>query len=196
MPEQQRGRETYARLLDVAQDAFARQGYDATGVAEICRRAGVSKGAFYHHFAGKQALFIALLNRWLDRIDAQFASVQAASRDVTLNLRLMAEQMQGVLGEASGQLSLFIDFIDQARRDPAVWKAVVSPYRRYRDLFARMIAGDGVDGALGEVDPNLASTVLVSFAVGVLVQSVFDPDGADWGAVVRAGVQMLTRQGE
>lgn len=45
-----------ARVLDAAVDLFARQGYDATSVAEVVTRAGVAKGGFYHHFASKEAL--------------------------------------------------------------------------------------------------------------------------------------------
>ncbi|MGD8474909.1 MAG: helix-turn-helix domain-containing protein, partial [Anaerolineae bacterium] len=69
MSVQQRGEETRTRILDVAQEAFARYGYDATGVAEICRRAGVTKGGFYHHFPSKQDVFLEMLERWLEGMD-------------------------------------------------------------------------------------------------------------------------------
>ncbi len=62
---QQRGEATRARILEAALDQFAAHGYEAASVDEICARAGVSKGAFYHHFESKQALFLALLNDWL-----------------------------------------------------------------------------------------------------------------------------------
>ena len=45
-----------ARVLGAAVDLFARQGYDATSVAEVVTQAGVAKGGFYHHFASKEAL--------------------------------------------------------------------------------------------------------------------------------------------
>jgi AcrR family transcriptional regulator len=51
---------TRAALLDAASDLFARQGFDDTSVAEILDAAGVSKGAMYHHFAGKEELFAAV----------------------------------------------------------------------------------------------------------------------------------------
>ena len=69
---QQRSMETRKRILDAAQSLFSQSGYDATGVAEICRAAGVSKGAFYHHFPSKQAIFLELLDGWLSRLDESF----------------------------------------------------------------------------------------------------------------------------
>lgn len=191
MAIQQRAQETRQRILDGAQAVFAQAGYDAASVSAICREAGVSKGAFYHHFPSKQALFVALLNRWLDELDSQFRNVTAQAGTVSLGLQRLAEQMQSVLEDASGQLALFLEFVEQARRDSEIWSAVVAPYRRYREWFAEMIENDGVEGGLPGVDARLAASVLVSLALGVLVQSLFDPDGADWGEVARAGVEML-----
>jgi AcrR family transcriptional regulator len=192
MARQQRGQETRLRLLEVAQERFSQQGYDATGVAEICRHAGVSKGAFYHHFPSKQDLFIALLDRWLDNLDEQLAALRADAPDALAGLQHMTAAIEPIFAEASGQLPLFLEFLEQARRDPVVWEATIAPYRRYRAYFARLIADGAEEGALRAVDPDLASAVLVSLAVGALLQSLLDPDGADWGEVVRAGVRMLT----
>jgi len=61
---QQRSEETRKHILEAAQRLFSAKGYDATGVAEICQAAGVSKGAFYHHFLTKQAVFLVLLENW------------------------------------------------------------------------------------------------------------------------------------
>ena len=69
---QQRGEETRSHILDVAGELFAQRGYDATSVADICDGAGVTKGAFYHHFESKQAVFLELRDRWLAPLDMQF----------------------------------------------------------------------------------------------------------------------------
>lgn len=196
MAGQQRGEETRLRLLEVAQERFTEQGYDATGVAEICEGAGVSKGAFYHHFPSKQALFLALLDRWLDKLDGQLTLLRAEAPDARAGLAYMTEAIEPVFADASGQLSLFLEFLEQARRDPVIWEATIAPYRRYRAYFARLIAAGAQEGTLPATKPELASAVLVSCAVGALVQSLFDPDGADWGEVVRAGVRMLIPDGE
>jgi len=82
MTTQQRGEETRKRLLDAAQEAFALYGYDGTSVAEICRRTGVTKGAFYHHFPSKQDVFLELLERWLEGVNAQLAALGRCPRNL------------------------------------------------------------------------------------------------------------------
>src|SRR5919106_5745331 len=50
-------------LIDSAQALFFSKGYEATTVADIMERAGVSKGGFYHHFSAKEDLLEALAER-------------------------------------------------------------------------------------------------------------------------------------
>ena len=88
---QHRSEETRQHILEAATHLFASTGYDATGVAEICQVAGVSKGAFYHHFPTKQAVFMALLNLYLNGIESGFSVMRQAERDVPQAMIQMAE---------------------------------------------------------------------------------------------------------
>jgi TetR/AcrR family transcriptional regulator, transcriptional repressor for nem operon len=54
------------RLLDAAIDVIRAQGYSATTVDDLCRAAGVTKGAFFHHFASKDAMAVAAARHWTD----------------------------------------------------------------------------------------------------------------------------------
>jgi len=89
MSPQQRGGETRSRILQAAMECFAQRGYDGTGVAEICRRAEVTKGGFYHHFPSKQAVFLELLNRWLAGLDTQLEAVRAGAESIPEGLLRM-----------------------------------------------------------------------------------------------------------
>jgi TetR/AcrR family transcriptional repressor of nem operon len=52
------------KFLGAALDAIRAQGYAATTVEDICRRAGVSKGSFFHHFKSKDELALAAVAHW------------------------------------------------------------------------------------------------------------------------------------
>ncbi len=71
---------TKRALLDVAEELFTEQGYAATSLDAIVAGAQVTKGALYHHFSGKQALFAAVFERVEQNANR---SVQAALGDST-----------------------------------------------------------------------------------------------------------------
>ncbi|MBN1977692.1 MAG: TetR/AcrR family transcriptional regulator [Anaerolineae bacterium] len=190
MAQQQRAEETRTHILQAGVECFAQNGYDATGVAEICQRAGVTKGGFYHHFPSKQALFLALFEQWLTILDEQLAAFHAEAENVPDGLREMAGMIGQVFEVASGQLPMFLDFWSKAAHDPDVWKEIIAPYRRYQTFFAQMIQ-EGIDeGTLRPVDPKTAAQTLVSLAVGLLLQGTLDPDGADWAQVTKESIDI------
>jgi AcrR family transcriptional regulator len=55
-----RGEATRERLVSAARELFGARGYDATAVEDVLAAAGVARGALYHHFASKSALFDAV----------------------------------------------------------------------------------------------------------------------------------------
>ncbi len=191
MPHQQRSEETRARILQSALECFARSGYDATGVAEICAAARVSKGAFYHHFPSKQAVFLTLLEDWLARLDQQMASLLAGSRSVSDGLLRLTSVIGMVFDSASGSLPMFLEFWRESSHDPQVWQATIAPYRRYQQLFAGVVRQGVEDGSLRPVDPDSAARVIEALALGLILQGVIDPQGANWNEVSRQGMQLL-----
>ncbi|MCR4405677.1 MAG: TetR/AcrR family transcriptional regulator [Anaerolineae bacterium] len=191
MSQQPRAEETRSRILTAAQESFARYGYDATGVAEICRLANVSKGAFYHHFPSKQAVFLELLNRWLAELDTQLETVRASAETVPEGLVRMAGMARLVFQAADGQLPIFLEFWTKAAHDPAVWQAMIAHYRRYQAFFADMIKAGIAEGTILPIEPETTAQVIVSLAVGLVLQGLLDPHGADWGQVAQEGIRMI-----
>jgi AcrR family transcriptional regulator len=188
---QKRSQETHNRIIEAALDLFAREGYDATGVAEICQAAGVSKGAFYHHFPTKHAVFMEILQSWLDLLGTQMLSTWRGSQNVPQALLEMAGIMQQIFEQASGQLPMFLEFWAHASRDPLVWQAVVSPYHRYQEFFQSMIEQGMVEGSLKPGDAGVAGRAVVALAVGLLLQGMLDPHETDWGKVAQQSMQAL-----
>ena len=189
---QKRSEETRRGIMDAAVQLFSRTGYEAAAVNDICETAGVSKGAFYHHFPTKQQLFLAIVDDWLKAVDVQLFSQTGNEGNVPQSLNHMAKMLGFVFEAASGQLPMFLEFMVQASRDQAVWDATIAPYRRYQGLFAGLIEkGQDEGSSRPEVNAQTTSWVLISLAVGILLQGVIDPNMADWNEVTRSGVQMI-----
>src|SRR6202521_901368 len=60
------GIETRERLLRAAVDLYSAKGFAGASVLDVARRAGVTKGAFYHHFESKAHLIVAIHNSFVD----------------------------------------------------------------------------------------------------------------------------------
>ena len=90
------------RLLDAALQTFRTKGYAATTVDDVCAAAGLSKGSFFHHFKGKEALAIAAAEHWNAVTGGLFAEAPyhqlADPRDRVLGyLDLRASLLTGAL---------------------------------------------------------------------------------------------------
>ena len=186
---QHRSEETRARILDAAVRRFAIAGYDAASVDDICAEAGVSKGAFYHHYPSKQAIFLALMQGWLAMIDMGLNAVRKDT--VPETLVQMTNLLPGVFAAAEDRLPMFLEFWLQASRDENIWKAVIAPYHHFQEHFARLVDDGIAEGSLKPTDSHVAAQVIVSLAVGLVLQGVLDPHGADWEKTARESMQIL-----
>lgn len=186
---QQRSEETRTKIIESAIKLFSNRGFNASSVDDICAEAGISKGAFYHHFETKQALFLALLDRWLHSID----NAIEASKDKTApeTFMQMTEAFPYVFETAREGLPMFFEFWLQASRDKKVWEASIAPYRRYHKYFTSLIKKGVEEGSFVEVDPELAARMIVSTAMGLFLQSLLDPKGANWEKVARESTTLL-----
>jgi len=189
--QQQRSEATQAAILEAAAAAFSEQGYDATAVAEICDRAGVSKGAFYHHFSSKQAVFLALIGAWLEELEQALSGFDADDRPVPERLLAMSHAFQGLLTSRPQQLALILEFWTQASRSETMRQAVLSSYHSFLALFIDLISAGVAEGTLAPIDPATGGQVLLSLTSGLFFQGLLDPTGADWGEVAENSIQTV-----
>jgi len=69
------------KILDAAEDLFARRGFAGIGMREVAEVAGLGKSSLFHHFASKAELYAAVVGRILDYLDEQLTAALAAGGD-------------------------------------------------------------------------------------------------------------------
>jgi len=175
--------------MDAAVKLFSTRGFTMASADDICEEAGISKGAFYHHFETKQALFLALLDGWLQTIDSAIEASKDKSAPETF--MQMTEAFPYLFQTAGEGLPMFLEFWLQASRDKTIWEASIASYRRYHKYFTSLIKKGAEEGSFVEVDPDLTSRMIVATAMGLLLQSLLDPKGAKWEKVARESTDLL-----
>ncbi len=188
--QQQRTDETRTRILEAAEKCFAQHGYEGTGVAEICELAQLSKGAVYHHFASKHAIFMELLNRWLSGLDEQLSRLSEQHGLVPEEILSLSGAFTNIIQVASQRFQLFLEFWSRAARDAQTWEVTVQPYRRYRDFVAGLIDRGIREGTLRPNDAQAAARIVLAMAMGLFIQGWIEP-GVDWEQVTRTGIKLL-----
>ncbi|TDC70945.1 TetR/AcrR family transcriptional regulator [Actinomadura sp. GC306] len=78
IPRQERSRQTVERILEAATRVLSERGYDGASTNRIAKAAGLSNGSLYQYFPNKDAIVIAVLDRFADRLaDRLGAEIEA-----------------------------------------------------------------------------------------------------------------------
>ena len=140
-------------LVSVARDLFTERGYAGTSIEEIIQRAGVARGALYHHFPGKEALFRAVYD--------------AVQSDAVSGVMAAALAVPEPWGAVRAGLSAFLD----ACLQPAFRRIVVldSVSVLQQDVWEGGIEHVELPMLRAVLTPLVATAVLPGVAVEALV---------------------------
>lgn len=144
-----------AALIAAAHQLVKQQGYAATSVDDICRAAGVTKGAFFHHFASKEALGVAAAAAWTKRAEPLFTEPPYAALPDPLD-RLLGhiDFRAAMIGGAAADYTCFVGTMVQeahASSEPirAASDASITAYaERLAQDIAAAIEQHGVAGGI------------------------------------------------
>jgi AcrR family transcriptional regulator len=190
---QGRSEETKRKILKTSALCFSNKSYSETSVDEICELANVSKGAFFYHFPTKKMLFLELLDGWLESLNQSMEEIVKSSPDMSDALLKMTGIIKTVTDSSGGKLPLFLQFWSEATHDREIWNATVSYYKKYRKYFSKIIERGVKEGSFKKVDSNVAANVIVSFAIGFLLQELVGSDGENWEKASKEGFEMILK---
>ncbi len=187
--------QTVARILEAATSLFVRHGFHGTSISAIAEATGLTKGALYNHFTGKNDLLLALVkefeSRFLDELIAEvtgtpgtawdqlqrfvsFASEFAAqNRELCLLLTIVSAEFSGAGHH---------EFDSELRR-------LYAKYARFLNRVVETGKSQGVFDA--DLDTLTVAHVIIAFHDGVLLQWQRSRDFLDGPDFVRTFRQLL-----
>ncbi len=151
-----------ARLLRVATDLFAKQGYQATSIDQIVAAAGYTRGALYWHFRGKDDLFLAVYENAVEQMTGTILSrvAAAASPRARIERAIVAVLEESVLHHrvAALQQAYVQEF---GRTSGGRSLALEAQFQTFENELTKLIGAGIKRGELKRVDPALAAVQIV-----------------------------------
>lgn len=176
VPVTPKGHATRAFILQSAAEAFAERGYGDTTLSELIARSGLTKGAFYFHFASKEQLALAVLEE-KQRQWREFVQQQVLARPRAIDqLLALGPAMIRLHREDPGAYSAQRLTRDLARV-PELAGRIRAQTRDWIELVAGIVSQAQRDGDLAvKPDATALATVLVAATDGLKdLSDIVDP---------------------
>jgi AcrR family transcriptional regulator len=167
---------TRERIVEAARDLFFKQGYVATGVAQILKESKANSGSLYYFFPSKEDLLVAVLEKYqalleprvlrpaFDRSDDPIERLFA----VLEGYRLLLEATNFDLGCPIGNLALEV-----SNSQPAARRLIIENFKAWCDAIRRLIE-DAADRLPKDVEaPGLATHVLATMEGSVMLARAY-----------------------
>ena len=193
LPER-RALETRKRILDAANVVFARRGYGGASVDEILAEAGLSKGAFYHHFQSKEALFQVLLADRARQCTERMAESITPGASVAESVHAMLSAGWTFLTADPGWAGIQMEFWVHATRERWAQEAMAESLQQCQSFLSNAIADAQKTGRItSELDPEVAARLMLALNDGIMVQWRIQPDDVDPLELVSPMADMIVR---
>ena len=159
---------TIANILQAAESCFTAKNYNDVTMSEIAEQAEVTKGALYHHFGSKEALYLRMMHSYLEEIEALVVETavhrQAPVRErlwhLTLAFLSLSERKQNLMRLVRRDINKFQDPVRQE---------LVRAYQKALPEKAEVIIREGIrEGEIEAQDARLLAWEYVAVVEVVL----------------------------
>lgn len=137
------------KLLSVAAELFAKQGYRATTLDHVASALSIKKASLYHYMRSKEDLLTGIYDRIFDRIEAEVRPVADESLAIDERLRRMVHAHVSFVCRESAMLAVV--FQEEAELSEANRAVIQTRKREYEQIFERVVEEGQEQGVLRKV---------------------------------------------
>ncbi|MET7993522.1 TetR/AcrR family transcriptional regulator [Amycolatopsis sp. NPDC005232] len=141
-------------IIDQAAALFAKQGYAATGIAEIGQVAGLAKGALYYYIGSKENLLVEIQDRVLRPLLTAARRIATLDEDPVLRLRLLSETLLDIILERLDHIWVYEH--DYRHLRGANRARLLRQRREFERIVLELLTAAMDTGAFRRLDPRLA----------------------------------------
>jgi AcrR family transcriptional regulator len=163
------------RILETAVQVYAQHGFHQTGMRQLCTALGMSAGALYRYFPGKESIIAGLVE--MDREMIQH-NLRSLPPDVSFigTMQHLLEVTMGELQTNEGLLAIWSEISSEATRNPAVAALLSNHYQFIENLISSLVQAALKRGELREgVDPLATARFIMASHDGMMTRRAIDP---------------------
>jgi len=182
---------TRDRILHAALSVFARKGYHRAVVDDIVRASRTSKGAVYHHFPNKEALFLALVDEFSARLAESVAAAIGGAHGALGKVE--AALRSGLETFARHRELARILLLESVSLGPAYERKRADIHGRFADLIRAYLDQAAAEGSIPPLDTRVATLAWLGAVNEVVIQWLHTGEPDLLAEVVPALTPMLLR---
>ena len=169
---------TRRRLLDAAAEVFAHRGFAATSLDEVAEVAGFSKGAVYSNFAGKEDLFLSVLDEHVTRQMLDIRGEIDVTRTAGEQVMEAGKRFMDLFQRERAWYLLSFEFLVYAARNPEFQVEFAARQRAQREAVVAMLKENAAAMEIPmSLPPERMAVALEALANGIAFAKLADEQG-------------------
>ena len=156
-----------SQIMEAAMKVFTKKGFASARMDDIVKESGLSKGAIYHHYAGKKDIFLALIAHWETQTFPNFYSRNGKARSASDTLRDFASEILNVFKSRSYVFHAEVEFWSLSNQDDEVRKRSQELYEKIINLFELVINKGIREKEFIEANSRMTAIYILSVFQGI-----------------------------
>ncbi len=169
------------QILDAAVGCFARRGYYETTIEDLVAETGLSRGALYLYFPSKEAIYLAISERWSCGLEAAIRARLTSDLSPAATLRIVIEVIGEHVQAETDACRILMEGWNLERQIPALAERARQGHERSLAGLGQLLrAGIAAGEFRGDLDVESQVLLLQATLHGLMVQWHRQPGSVDW----------------